>query len=270
MSAPHGDKAAAAKTRRVVLVQAQPVVGDIEANLSALEQRLAADTDADLMVFPELYLAGYSTRDVGRFALDLDDPAIARIKTAARDAATAVIVGFAERGGQGVANSALCVDEHGAVVDCYRKVQLFDAERKVFAAGDRLTVAHLAGVDIGVMICFDLEFPEIARKLAVAGAETLVTISANMTPFGPDHRLFARARAVENGLNHVYVNQVGQGETFVFTGGSCVVDADGDTAAAHDDRAETLVVEIDAREKSRVRPDYLSCLPQEWPTVKGG
>ena len=61
------------------------------------------------------------------------------------------------------------------------------------------------------MICFDVEFPEVARSLAKAGANLLVTVSANMDPFGRDHDVFATARALENGVPHLYVNQVGRG-----------------------------------------------------------
>ncbi len=81
------------------------------------------------------------------------------------------------------------------------------------------------------MICFDVEFPEVARSLALAGADLLVTISANMDPFGRDHDVFVTARALENGLPHLYVNQVGRGEAFTFAGGTMAVSADGDRLA---------------------------------------
>ena len=58
---------------------------------------------------------------------------------------------------------------------------------------------------MGPMICFDVEFPEVARTLARRGADVLVTISANMEPLGPDHDTAASARALENGLPHLYV-----------------------------------------------------------------
>ena len=102
----------------------------------------------------------------------------------------------------------------GKVSAVYRKVQLYGGdESDAFAAGDELLVVELCGVKIGLMICFDVEFPEVARALARGGAEMLVTISANMEPFGNDHAVFCSARALENGLPHVYVNQVGPWET---------------------------------------------------------
>jgi predicted amidohydrolase len=77
------------------------------------------------------------------------------------------------------------------------------------------------------MICFDVEFPEVARTLARRGADMLVTISANMEPFGPDHDTAARAQALENGLPHLYVNLVGEVDPNRFTGNSQVVDLEG-------------------------------------------
>ena len=71
------------------------------------------------------------------------------------------------------------MDRRGNLAGVYRKTHPFGDERKVFAAGDELLV-DLNGVRVGIMICFDVEFPEVARSLAVAGADLLITISANM------------------------------------------------------------------------------------------
>ncbi len=93
------------------------------------------------------------------------------------------------------------MDERGTIAAVYRKVQLFGGdESDAFVAGDELLVVEFCGVKVGLMICFDVEFPEVARSLARAGAELLVTISANMEPFGNDHAVFVSARALENGL----------------------------------------------------------------------
>ena len=108
----------------------------------------------------------------------------------------------------------------------YRKTHLFGAEREAYLAGDSLAPIVLGGRTLGVMVCFDMEFPEVARTLAVQGADLLVTISANPSPFELDHDLFARARALENGLPHVYVNRVGEESGFRFAGRSLALDPD--------------------------------------------
>ena len=90
-----------------------------------------------------------------------------------------------------------------------------------------LDVVRLAGLDVGPLICFDIEFPEPARALVAAGAELLVTASANMEPFGPDHERATRQRAFENGLPHLYTNGVGAIGGLQLVGGSRSVDASG-------------------------------------------
>jgi len=121
---------------------------------------------------------------------------------------------------------------------------------------------------MGIMICFDVEFPEVARSLAQAGAELLVTISANMEPFGNDHAVFVSARALENGLPHVYVNQVGPVEKLTFVGGSTVVSPDGEIyAQASSSEEEILSVRL-LSAKSDLREDYLSQLRSPMPSVK--
>ena len=152
----------------------------------------------------------------------------------ARESSTALIAGAPEHvSGGGVANSAFCVDEQGETAAVYRKVQLYGGEESdAFVAGDELLIVELCGLKMGLMICFDVEFPEVARSLARAGAELLVTISANMEPFGNDHAVFASARALENGLPHAYLNQVGPGEKgLTFTGSSAVISQDGEVLA---------------------------------------
>jgi predicted amidohydrolase len=119
------------------------------------------------------------------------------------------------------------------------------------------------------MICFDIEFPEVARSLGRAGAEMLVTISANMEPFGNDHAVFVSARALENGLPHAYVNQVGPGEkNLTFVGGSTVVSPDGEIYAQGDSSEEELLSVELLPAKSNLREDYLSQLRSPMPSAK--
>lgn len=216
-------------TVRVLLAQLAPVPGDVDANVAAVAELVAAQRDADLAVFPELFLCGYDPPAASALAVAADDRAFAPIRRAAREAGVAVLVGFAERAPEGaVWNSVACIDASGAWAGAYRKTHLFGpVEAATFALGDDYLVVRLAGARVGPMICFDVEFPEPARAVAVAGAELLVTVAANMTPYADQHRLAARARALENRCPHVYVNRVGHEAGLAFVGGSCVVDAEG-------------------------------------------
>lgn len=198
----------------------------IPANLARAREVVASSAASDLVVLPELFLCGYQLEDVEPLAIDLDGPEIAALRDAARGSSTALVVGAAERTAAGVANSAICIDSAGELAGVYRKTHLFGAERNGYVAGDSLSTIRLGDRTLGVMICFDMEFPEVARTLAAQQADLLVTISANPAPFARDHDLFARTRALENGLPHVYVNRVGEENGIVFAGGSLALDPD--------------------------------------------
>jgi predicted amidohydrolase len=228
----------------VLLAQLAPRTHDVAANVAAACELVDRHGDASLAVFPELFLHSYALK--GLEPLDVDASALlAPLREVARDRGTAVLVGVAERLGDAMANTALCIDERGEVVARYRKVHLFGAERRFFVAGDEYAVVPLAGLAVGPLVCYDIEFPEAARALASAGAELLVTLSANMDPYAEDHQLFLRVRALENGVPHVYVNCVGQEGRLRFCGSSAATDAAGRVIAALPAyRPEVRVVDV--------------------------
>ncbi|MHB1469100.1 MAG: carbon-nitrogen hydrolase family protein, partial [Solirubrobacteraceae bacterium] len=92
--------------------------------------------------------------------------------------------------------------------------------------------------------CFDMEFPEPARALVRAGADLLVTLSANMRPYGAEHQLAARARALENRCPHLYVNRVGRHRGMQFVGGSMAIDFCGRGTPALSGEEQLLEVQV--------------------------
>jgi predicted amidohydrolase len=245
------------KGLNAVLAQLTPKLRGAGANVETAKDILSRHAGADLLVFPELFLGGYTTGGVEDLAFDLDRPEVGEMARLARGSDAAVIFGLHERVPGGVANSALCVDRRGNLAGCYRKTHLFGEERGAFVAGDELLVVDLEGTRLGLMICFDVAFPEVARSLALAGADLLVTISANMDPFGRDHDVFATARALENGLAHLYVNQVGEGEAFRFAGGTMAISADGDRMAETGGSEGVIPVPLDLSARNPERPEEL-------------
>jgi predicted amidohydrolase len=216
---------------RVLAAQLAPEPGDPAANAARLAEAVAAHPEADLAVFPESYLSGYERHPGAETALDGE--AVAAVRAAAATHATAIVVGITEPlpGGE-AANAALVVDAGGGVVGVHRKTQLFgDREQAWYAPGDHMTVVPLGGWRMGVQICFEIEFPELSRALARAGADALVTISANPAAYAGDHDLATRARALDNRLPHVYANRVGREGELEFGGGTRVVAAGGEVLA---------------------------------------
>lgn len=243
-----------------------------ELNAARARDVICAAGEAELAVFPELFLGGYTTRDLESRALAADDELLGRIGVACARSATAAVIGFTERlPDGGFANSAACFDRDGELVAIYRKTHLFGGEEAAaFRPGDELRVVTLGGVRCGILICFDIEFPEPARRLAQAGAELLVTASANMDPYEEDHRLASRARALDNRLPHVYVNRVGQESGYRFVGRSRAVGPDGEVLVElSDDKEEVLTVEVPLGERPEGQVDYLRLLRPTLPVSAG-
>jgi (R)-amidase len=228
---------------RALLAQLASVRGQTQANADRAVEILGAHPDVEIAVFPELFLGGYDLSLVLQSARAPDSSELNSIAAAAAAASTAVVVGFAERAEDGsLFNSVACIVRDGSLAGVYRKTRLFGAEPDVFRAGDEQRVVRLTGLDVGPLICFDVEFPEPAREVAAAGAELLVTISANMAPFWPDHEVATRARALENRLPHLYTNGVGAIGGFQLVGGSRSVDPSGVVLAEAGSVEEALLV----------------------------
>jgi predicted amidohydrolase len=246
-----------------LLAQLAPTPDDVAGNAARVAECLERHPEVDLAVFPELFLCGYALADVASNARPLDAPELRLVADAAARHRTAVVVGFAEAHAGGIANSAACIDERGELAGVYRKAQLFGAERLHFVAGEELLVVPLAGRRVGVLICFDVEFPELARQLALAGADLLVTVSANMEPYYSDHELATRARALDNRLPHLYANLVGASEGLEFVGGSRSIGPDGEVLAeAAHPREQQLVAPVPAAGRPADEiVDYLTVVP---------
>jgi predicted amidohydrolase len=255
---------------RVLLAQLTPVPGDLDANAAAVAAAIAAHPDAELAVFPELFLTGYDPSRTAELALAAGGSPLAAVCAVARRHGTALLLGFMERTEEGrVANAVACVESDGSLVATYRKTHLFGAgERAAFAAGGELRVVELAGRRIAPLICYDVEFPEPARALARAGAELLVTLAANMEPYGPDHTLAARARALDNRLPHVYVNRVGAEAGLDFVGLSAAIGPNGRPLAELGAAESVQVVEVPVGQTAGDDVDYLAHLRDDLPVVK--
>jgi predicted amidohydrolase len=254
---------------QALLAQLASVPDDPAANVARAVAALQDRPDVDLALFPELFLSAYVLGALPATAIAADGPELATIAAAAARSGTAVVIGFAERlPGGDLANSAACIDEAGAIRAIYRKARLFAGERAVFRVGDELRLVRLAGRLVGPLICFDVEFPELARALAVAGAELLVRISANMEPYGDEHEVATRARALENRLPHLYVNTVGALGGHRFVGRSRSVAPDAEVLGEAGEADELLVVHVGEPGAASPETDYLRQLPATLPVVR--
>lgn len=188
---------------RIALCQI-PVGDDPKENLEQACAALASVPDADVALFPEATQVRFGA-ELATAAEPLDGPWVTGLAEAAREHGTAVIAGvFEPAPGGRVYNTAVAIDGSGALAGSYRKIHLFDAfgdrESDRVAPGDAPVVVSLCGVRIGLITCYDIRFPELARALVDRGAELLVVIAAwAQGTFKEEHWVtLVRARAIEN------------------------------------------------------------------------
>jgi predicted amidohydrolase len=219
-------------TRTVAAVQFEPALGDVPGNLARLEVLAgkAAGRGASLVVFPECSLSGYELErdEAARVAVDSTGPEVRRLRGMADRLDVTLVVGLLERSADALFNAALTlVPDRGPVV--YRKTHLPRMGVDRFCArgdGPYRPVATPIGL-IGVLICYDLRFPEPARLLALAGAR-LIAVPTNWPATATDYPEFLlRARASENRLAIVAADRMGEDRGVHYLGRSQIVAADG-------------------------------------------
>lgn len=272
---------------RVALGQMRATAGDLGANLerSLVAIAAAGEEEADLVVLPEMCTTG-CTLDPATFRglaepADGSGPALGAWIAAAREHHVAVVGGFVEESEGRFYNSAIAIDRNGEIRGLYRKLHLFAAEQEAFERGDAgLPVFELDGVRVGMLICYDLRFPEALRLLALDGADVIVVptawVSGFDAPVPPEAPTIGQldGALVQANLNQVFVvcaDLVGvyQGVNGApdtdFLGRSIAIDPYGKTivgpASAVDE--ELPIAELDLAQLEHARRRAANIAPRE-------
>ncbi|MEI7032034.1 carbon-nitrogen hydrolase family protein [Streptomyces pratensis] len=249
---------------RTALLQSSGRPGAVAENLKALDEAAArgAAAGARLLVAPELFLTGYAIGDaVPELAEPADGPGPRSVAEIAVRHGLAVLFGYPERDGDQVFNASQLVGPDGTRLADYRKTHLFGCfEQEWFTPGEQTVVqAELDGVRIGLLICYDVEFPENVRAHALAGTDLLLVPTAQMHPYQFVAESVIPVRAFENQMYVAYVNRTGPEGEFEFVGLSCLAGPDG-TVRTRAGRGEELVVgevDVELLAASRAANPYL-------------
>lgn len=230
---------------RTALLQSSGRPGSVVENLKVLDEAAerAAAAGAGLLVAPEMFLTGYAIGDdIARLAEPADGDSADAIAEIATRHGLAVAYGYPERDGETVLNSAQLISAEGVRLANYRKTHLFGCfERDHFRPGGQPVVqAELGGLTVGLLICYDVEFPENVRAHALAGTDLLVVPTAQMHPFQFVAESMIPVRAFESQMYVAYVNRAGQEGEFEFVGLSALAGPDG-VVRARAGRGEELV-----------------------------
>ena len=240
---------------RISLVQ-QASGLEPDANRSLLAE-LTPD-DSDLVVFPEVFSRDFGKpgSDLGPYAEEVDGPFGAEVARVATERGTTVVAGMLETSGDPDGRPFNTLLVRGGAEATYRKIHLYDSfgykESDALLAGEiEPQVIDIGGVPTGLMTCYDLRFPELARRLVDEGAELIVLPAAWVAgPRKVDHwRTLVRARAIEN---TVFIAAAAQ-PTPRYCGHSMVVDPLGDVLveAGDDDEVVSATIERGVLEEAR-------------------
>jgi predicted amidohydrolase len=243
---------------KVGFYQFAPQFGEWKANLTKVLTALS-DVEADIIVLPELAFSGYLFQDRSELASLAQDPIrspiVDSLTTLCRDRGFCLVTGFAEKSADKIFNSALAIGGNG-ILHCYRKLHLFNTEKEYFDHGDTvLDVLAVKGIKIGMMVCFDWAFPEVARVLALKGADLLCHPSNLVLTYCQQTMV---TRCVENSVYAVTANRFGSDirprGTLTFTGQSQLATPKGELVyRAESEQEKLFLAEIDvskARNKS--------------------
>lgn len=266
----------------IAVVQMYPQLGKVEDNLIAMGKfvdTICTEQKTDLIVFPELATTGY---ELGLRFTDVAERvpghAVNLLAQRAADYSTHIVFGLVtkEKVESIIYNAAVVIGPDGELLGEYRKLHLPGEERLAFRPGYRLPVFETTFGNIGVMLGWDLAFPEVARSMALDGA-TLLCVCANWghTPAQSRELLVAEwetylhARALENALYVAASNRIGEEYSYQFFGDSRVVGPRGEVYAFIEEGVEeayaVATVDLDAVRKTREELQLIQCrMPQAY------
>jgi predicted amidohydrolase len=242
---------------KIALYQGPGRINNIGAAFALMAEKAAeaAASGANLLLLPEMYLSGYNIGREAALAQAVGPNALAPAQSIAKANNIALVFGYPERVGSQVANAAVMIGPDGNLLLNYRKTHLFgELDRQMFGAvGDGFALATFDGFQIGLLICYDIEFPEPARVLALAGADILLIPTAQMAPYTQVAKVLIPTRAYENQVYVAYANHSGADDGLSYVGLSSICGPDGAVLAAAGTGEEMIYATVDKAHHANVR-----------------
>ncbi|MEI6206365.1 MAG: carbon-nitrogen family hydrolase [Desulfuromonadales bacterium] len=233
--------------------------GDVDSNLAYVREALArvAGSGGNLAVLPEMWSSGFSYKNLNELALRTQGIVDELLELSACH--KLVIVGsMPEPNGDKVFNTVYLAD-NGRLAGVYRKIHLFSllGEDQAFSGGDSWLLADTTIGKVGIIICYDLRFPELSRRLALEGAQVLCVPAQWPKPRQEHWRTLLRARAMENQLFVVSCNACGLIGKLDFFGMSMIINPKGDVLQESGEEAGEIMAELDMQ----VMTDWRAQIP---------
>ncbi|MFC5652090.1 carbon-nitrogen family hydrolase [Paenibacillus solisilvae] len=237
---------------RLALVQMHVDAGNPDANYTRLELKLNEAIQhavkPDMIMLPEMWNTGYALEQINELADENGERTKKLLSAFSREHNVQLFGGsIAEKRTDGVYNTTYVFNEQGEITAQYSKIHLFRLmdEEKHLQSGDKLGQLNVSGTDAGMMICYDIRFPELARKLAINGAKLLFVPAQWPSPRLHHWRTLLMARAIENQMFVIACNRCGTSGTSHFFGHSLVIDPWGEIIAEASEEESIVRAEID-------------------------
>ncbi|MBC7916590.1 MAG: carbon-nitrogen hydrolase family protein [Rhodoferax sp.] len=243
----------------LALWQCTPLPLNTNGNLHRLDAtaKEAAQSGADILVCPEMFVTGYNigVSHVQALAQSADSVFSQSVAEIAQRHSIAIVYGYPERDRGVVFNAAQCIGADGSALLNIRKTHLFgELDRSQFAAATAQdTLFDFNGWKVGLLICYDLEFPENMRRLALAGADMVLVPTANMPDYDFVATTMVPVRAYENQVFVAYANYVGAEGEVHYGGLSSVAAPNGQVLAQAGRESELLFATVDANQLVAIR-----------------
>lgn len=244
----------------ITLIQMDIIIGEPEQNFSKLiaklDETMKAEAKPDLLVIPEMWNTGYALEQIHELA-DRDGERTKQLLSVfcSNNNVNVLAGSIADKRGEQVYNTIYYFDRNGEVTAEYSKIHLFRLmeEELYLASGDHLGQLQIDGIPAGMMICYDIRFPELSRKLALGGAKVLFVPAEWPHPRLMHWRTLLIARAIENQMYVVSCNRVGTSGTTEFFGHSMIIDPWGEVIAEGDETEQLISSTIDLSLVDQVR-----------------
>jgi len=256
---------------RAAIIQFDIRRGELERNLGIVKRRIdsLATKGVQLILLPEMWSTGFANERLKELS-ETTPGVLEDLSGVAKKLHLTIIGSLPEKREEGVFNTAYVVDRNGSIAGIYRKVHLFSptGEDRYFKPGRKAVVSRTSLGPIGLMICYDLRFPELCRSLALGGAK-MVAVMAQWPAERVAHwEALLKARAIENQLFVLGANRCGADDDLVYAGHSRIISPYGEVMARAGKRPTTLSATIDLRAVERIRKQ-IPCLRERVPEAYG-
>lgn len=259
------------KTIRAGIIQFDVKLGDVDSNLKRVKQHIRglADQGVQMIVLPEMWSTGFANQKLDRLA-ETTPGILDQISLFAKEAKTIIIGSLPEKVEGKIFNTAYLVDEKGTISATYQKVHLFSltGEDQWFHGGRKGVVCQTSVGPVGLLICYDLRFPELCRALTLQGAKIIVVMAQWPDSRAAHWKTLLAARAIENQVFVLAANRCGQDDSLGYAGHSRIISPYGEVLARAGKKGASITAAIDFNLLDQCRKT-IPCLKERVPEAYG-